>query len=795
MRQPLLSLPLFVFCGLAHAQAVRVVWLPSNHIIFNAGDGLIYATVPSLPAPVTAALDPLVVGNSVTAIQPLSGEVRSSVFIGSNPDTLAVADDGRSMYIGLGLTSAVRRFDALTQTPGQQFTLVGGANQYADDMAVQPGNPNVVAVAQRWPPNVAPQFAELVVYEDGVSRPTVVTRSNLTNRIAWSTSADVVYGADTQTTGFEFRRLAVNTAGISVDESFDGMVPGVADIKYADGSIYMTTGRKLHAATATLIGTYPATGLVEPDVVNRRVFFLTASGAFRVLRAFDMDTFVEVGTVPIPQVAASATVSDLVRWGVDGLAFRTGNGQIILVRTGLTNPGAAGACCLPTGGCAMLPVTACTSALGVWRGPESSCESAGCRPLGACCLADGTCVALTQAGCGGVWTAGAACGDVECVRPSAEFTRMIPLVTNRLIYNRTDGLIYASVPGRAGLPRGNSITTIDPVSGVVGASVPIGSEPGVLALSGTGRTLHVALNGAGAACSLNTATHEPDATYSLGLGGYGPLAAEDIEVQPGSETTVAVSRQRTGGYVAGYDSVAVFDHGQMRPLVIHNSPNNVLAFVRADTLLSYNNETTGHGIRRMQVSPEGIASSEVFWGLNYGFATDIKYAGGFLYTELGTKIDVSTMTVSGSFDYWGPMGIIEPDVDGRRLYKLVVASGHRRLLAFDIDSFALVGSTEIPGVPANVGVTDLYRWGDTGLVFRTPTHVVLINTPLVPPSCYANCDGSTVAPALTVLDFACFVNRFTEGDLYANCDGSLASPSLNVLDFNCFLNAFAAGCP
>jgi hypothetical protein len=60
---------------------------------------------------------------------------------------------------------------------------------------------------------------------------------------------------------------------------------------------------------------------------------------------------------------------------------------------------------------------------------------------------------------------------------------------------------------------------------------------------------------------------------------------------------------------------------------------------------------------------------------------------------------------------------------------------------------------------------------------------------------YANCDGSTVAPVLNVLDFNCFLNRFSAGDAYANCDGSTVAPVLNVLDFNCFLNRFAAGCP
>jgi len=62
-------------------------------------------------------------------------------------------------------------------------------------------------------------------------------------------------------------------------------------------------------------------------------------------------------------------------------------------------------------------------------------------------------------------------------------------------------------------------------------------------------------------------------------------------------------------------------------------------------------------------------------------------------------------------------------------------------------------------------------------------------------SCYANCDFSTSPPILNVLDFNCFLNKFTAGETYANCDGSTTAPVLNVLDFNCFLNRFGLGCP
>jgi hypothetical protein len=61
--------------------------------------------------------------------------------------------------------------------------------------------------------------------------------------------------------------------------------------------------------------------------------------------------------------------------------------------------------------------------------------------------------------------------------------------------------------------------------------------------------------------------------------------------------------------------------------------------------------------------------------------------------------------------------------------------------------------------------------------------------------CYANCDCSSASPALNVLDFNCFLNRFTAGSELANCDNSTTAPALNVLDFNCFLNQFTAGCP
>lgn len=63
-----------------------------------------------------------------------------------------------------------------------------------------------------------------------------------------------------------------------------------------------------------------------------------------------------------------------------------------------------------------------------------------------------------------------------------------------------------------------------------------------------------------------------------------------------------------------------------------------------------------------------------------------------------------------------------------------------------------------------------------------------------------NCDGSTTPPALNILDFLCFLDRFCfraycqpsvpVRNEWADCDDSGA---VDVVDFACFVNAFARG--
>ena len=98
------------------------------------------------------------------------------------------------------------------------------------------------------------------------------------------------------------------------------------------------------------------------------------------------------------------------------------------------------------------------------------------------------------------------------------------------------------------------------------------------------------------------------------------------------------------------------------------------------------------------------------------------------------------------------------------------------------------------GAGGSIALNGTIGQPDAGAAMSGGAYTVAGGFWVVSTVCYANCDNSTIAPVLNVLDFACFLNKFASGDPYANCDGSTTAPVLNTNDFICFLNKFTAGC-
>src|SRR5687767_1222199 len=88
---------------------IRRISLRTNDLVYRSTLNKLFASVPS-----SAGAG----GNSITGIDPTNGAIGTPVFVGSEPNRLALSDDGHSMYVNLDGAFAIRRFDASTQTPG-----------------------------------------------------------------------------------------------------------------------------------------------------------------------------------------------------------------------------------------------------------------------------------------------------------------------------------------------------------------------------------------------------------------------------------------------------------------------------------------------------------------------------------------------------------------------------------------------------------------------------------------------------------------------------------------------------
>ena len=76
--------------------------------------------------------------------------------------------------------------------------------------------------------------------------------------------------------------------------------------------------------------------------------------------------------------------------------------------------------------------------------------------------------------------------------------RSVDLDTNDVIFDPFTRKLYASIPSTAHQVTGNSIVSIDPLTGKLGTPVFIGSEPTRMGISHDGLYLYVVLSGANA---------------------------------------------------------------------------------------------------------------------------------------------------------------------------------------------------------------------------------------------------------------------------------------------------------
>ncbi|WP_042724213.1 M36 family metallopeptidase [Chthoniobacter flavus] len=299
---------------------ISVIALPVSDLAYDAIGGQLYAATSSSGG---------LLANAVAAIDPTFGGVTSLWAVGSNPDRVVCSDDGQFLYVGLRSASSISRLNLASKTVDLQMNL--GTDQYdgflsTEDLAVLPGQGHSLAVSRYGYSNYNDG---VVIFDDAVQRPASVSSS--ATDIVFGSSANTLYGYNGEDTGFNFFRFNLSPNGISLLDSTSNLLGGFSTGIAADGGfVYGSNGAVVNPQTKMLVTTLPASGLVCPEVVRNRVYFLTQNGSTATLKAFDATTYAQVATSTVSGLSGSA--ARLIRCGGQRLAFCTSGGQVFIVR-------------------------------------------------------------------------------------------------------------------------------------------------------------------------------------------------------------------------------------------------------------------------------------------------------------------------------------------------------------------------------------------------------------------------------------------------------------------------------
>jgi hypothetical protein len=304
----------------------------SNNLIFDPVHQVFFISVPS-----TAST----LGNTVTALD-LSGNAISSQFAGSDPNVLALSNDGQFLYAGINGAGRAQRYSLPSFSPDLNYSL-GTPNSFgpptAIDLQVAPNSSHTVAYATGV---LTPFFFTdgVVVFDDATPR----TNRAFTqpSSLQWQDPSTLL-GSDGFSNGLLVMGVDANGV-IGLHDFFSFAFSTRIRFSPATGFVYGNDGRVVDPATGIVLGSYAVgtpstTNLMIPDSGLGKAFFLTqtqnAGNTTITLQSFNLVNFTLLNSMTIPNL--KGTVQSLVRWGQNGLAFNTNQGQIVLLGGSFVN--------------------------------------------------------------------------------------------------------------------------------------------------------------------------------------------------------------------------------------------------------------------------------------------------------------------------------------------------------------------------------------------------------------------------------------------------------------------------
>lgn len=305
------------------------IGLESNALAYNPHDGYLYASVSSY---VTSQ------GNSIAIIDPISATVLTTIYVGSQPTTLALSDDGQVLWVYLSGSRQIRRVDLVTRTAGLTITLAPSTSVY--DLEVLPAAHDSIAVATyQYPYPYAYAGYALVVYDNGIARPYGASLEQVTQGLVTSSPSLIVTTAPSYTA---IDNVCADSKGVfptvyGTTLNNGGYSYDWSTAIFSNGQLYVADGHAYDAKTGTLLNSFNYGSTSSSPVMTidaQDVYFLTSSyrdgNYWLSVTGFDRST--AVSTAPDLLLVNAGINGPFLRWGRYGFAFLN-NSNIVIARS------------------------------------------------------------------------------------------------------------------------------------------------------------------------------------------------------------------------------------------------------------------------------------------------------------------------------------------------------------------------------------------------------------------------------------------------------------------------------
>jgi DNA-binding beta-propeller fold protein YncE len=297
----------------------------SNSVVLHPASGKIYASMPSSDRD----------GNAIARIDPGTGAIERRQWIGSEPKKLALAADGRTIYVGLDGAFSIRKYDAPADAPGDQFPaglspLYGPMPYY--DFALSPVDPNVVAISR----NTFPEH--VAVFDGGMQRPNV---GGSGRTLSFANSESTLYGIDSN----PIRRMSIDAMGITSVAFFPFSYPTGNVFQFHQDRFYTSAGRIFRASDLALMGSFSFGDFSTPeapfviDAAANKIIYVGRNSYCLRIEAFDLQTFQPLGWAQFDLGTNENDPKSVAKWGTNGLAVSMSKGPTLFIQSELIGPG------------------------------------------------------------------------------------------------------------------------------------------------------------------------------------------------------------------------------------------------------------------------------------------------------------------------------------------------------------------------------------------------------------------------------------------------------------------------